>query len=414
MLISDPVFFERSRMIRNEYPAAMFALLAFYLYEIAADRKSGRFYIASGLAAGAAVMVHTNLFYILGAIFLLMLFRDGGRVFTRKPLYLFAGAALAVMAYEIIYDIVDYKNVQAQYHGDRAHFSIHSPSDLLSNLAIEYRRYASWYQGGELIPGISPRLLHCFQALLVAAILYLLWVAARRIKSGEFIADARVRILIVTAVAALFLAATTGHKRKYNIYLPNVTPWFALCVGILVRDMLDFISSPRLSSWLPRQSWRSAALAALSMVLLGYGALLARQNYRYYKEITHPGHASFAEFGAVLRGIVPPDVCPISITRPVIWLVFPESDRCYATYEGRMDMPSDIAGREFAVIVPVGREPEWPASVLDSFHLIGEMDDTPYGNLLIYYAGTNPSYTGLRPERYRFFAQRAGYTVDGN
>ena len=411
MLISDPIFFERSRMIRNEYPAAMFALLSFYLYEIAADRKSGRFYFASGLAAGAAVMVHTNLLYILLAIPLLMLFREGRRVFTRMPLFQFGGAALAVMAYEIIYDIVDYKNVQIQYHGDRAHFSVHSPADLLSNLVIEYRRYASWYHGGELIPAISPHLHHCFQALLVAAVLYLLWFAASRLRTGNLMADARVRVLLVTTIAVLFLAATTGHKRKYNIYLPNVTPWFALCVGILVHDMLAYLSSPGITSWLARHSLRTAALAAFWFALAGYGLLFARQNYRYYKEITRPGHASFAEFATVLRSIVPPDVCPISITRPVIWLVFPESDRCYATYEGRMDMPSDIVGQEFVVIVPVGREPEWPASVLDSFHLIGEMDDTAYGDLLVYYAGKNPLYTSVRPGRYRFSGLQAGYNV---
>jgi hypothetical protein len=159
---------------------------------------------------------------------------------------------------------------------------------------------------------------------------------------------------------------------------------------------------------------RGAALAALWIALFGYGLLFARQNYRYYKEINRPGHASFAEFATVLRGIVPPGVCPISITRPVIWLVFPESDRCYATYEGRMDMPGDIAGQDFAVIVPVGREPEWPESVLDSFHLIGEMDGTAYGDLRIYYTGTNSSYTSLRPQRYRFNGQSAGHDVRGD
>src|SRR5262249_17140184 len=189
MLISDSTFFERSRMIRNEHPAATFALLAFYLYEIAADRKSGRLYIAAGLAAGAGVMVHTNLLYIVGAILLLMLLREGPRVFVRKPPYQFAGAALVVMAYEIIYDLMDSKNVQLQYHGDRAHFSLRSPSDLLNNILLEYRRYASWYSGGDLIPAISPRLLHCFQALLVAAIVYLLWIAARQIQKGQLMTD---------------------------------------------------------------------------------------------------------------------------------------------------------------------------------------------------------------------------------
>src|SRR5262249_6990939 len=412
MLIADPTFFERSRMIRNEYPAAMFALLAFYLYEIAADRRSGRYYVASGLAAGAGVMVHTNLLYVPAAIALLMLMREGRRVLTRKPLYQFGGAALAVVAYEIIYDLLDYKNVQLQYHGDRAHFSLHSPADLVNNVVLEYRRYASWYHGADLVPSLSPHLLHCFQALLAAAIVYLFLVTSRRIKSSQSMADPRVRVLLVTIVAALFLAVVTGHKRKYTIYLPNLTPWFAICVGILVRDFLDFMSSPRFRSWPAAKSLRKPALAALWIALLGYSLLFLRQNYRYYKEITRSGHASFAEFGTVLRSIVPAGICPISITRPVIWLVFPESDRCYATYEGRMDVPTDIVGQEFAVIIPSGREPEWPDSFFGSFHLIGRMDNTPYGDLRIYYTGTDSSYLSRTPKYFRFFGNRAGYSIE--
>ena len=73
MLVSDNTFVERSRMVRNEYLATMFALLAFYLFEEAERRNRGWLYAASGVAAGAGVMTHTNILYILGAIFLLML-----------------------------------------------------------------------------------------------------------------------------------------------------------------------------------------------------------------------------------------------------------------------------------------------------------------------------------------------------
>src|SRR5437868_1107242 len=102
MLVGDQTFLERSRLLRNDYAAATFALLAFYLYEIAEERKSARFYIASGLAAGAGVMCHTNILYMLAAIGLLILLRDGWRALRSKKLYLFAASAFAVMAYEII------------------------------------------------------------------------------------------------------------------------------------------------------------------------------------------------------------------------------------------------------------------------------------------------------------------------
>src|SRR5215813_2611975 len=73
MLISDPTFLDRSRLLRNDYAAAAFALLAFYLFEAGVQRKSLKLYVASGLAAGAGVMSHNNILYLLAAISLLIL-----------------------------------------------------------------------------------------------------------------------------------------------------------------------------------------------------------------------------------------------------------------------------------------------------------------------------------------------------
>src|SRR5262249_25044609 len=248
MLISDQIFFERSRMIRNEYPGAVFALLAFYFYEIAEERRSGRFYVASGLAAGAGVMVHTNPLYVLGAIFLLILIRRGARVFVEKSLYQFGGAAFLVMSHEIVSDVLDYRNVRLQYQGDRAHFSVSSPASLLYNLTIEPRRYERWYRGGELISGGSTLLLHVFQILAAASVLYLLVVCIRKIRVGNALADPRVRVLVVTAAAVLFLALVTGSRRKHVIYMANVAPWLALCVGAAAQEALDLLRRSRLDA----------------------------------------------------------------------------------------------------------------------------------------------------------------------
>src|SRR4030095_6525249 len=37
LLVGDPIFFERSRLLRDDFAAAFFALLAFYLYELAEE-----------------------------------------------------------------------------------------------------------------------------------------------------------------------------------------------------------------------------------------------------------------------------------------------------------------------------------------------------------------------------------------
>src|SRR5260370_32067885 len=96
LVIGDPVFFDRSRLLRNDFAAAAFALLAFYLYEIAQQRRRARYYVASGLAAGAGVMCHINVLYMVGAICLLILLRESWRAFSSTDLYVFLGSALCV------------------------------------------------------------------------------------------------------------------------------------------------------------------------------------------------------------------------------------------------------------------------------------------------------------------------------
>src|SRR5262249_35427185 len=56
LLASDVTFLYRSRLLRNDYSAAMFCLLGFYLYEEAGRRKDWRWFFGSGLAGGAALM----------------------------------------------------------------------------------------------------------------------------------------------------------------------------------------------------------------------------------------------------------------------------------------------------------------------------------------------------------------------
>ena len=106
---------------------------------------------------------------------------------------------------------------------------------------------------------------------------------------------------------------------------------------------------------------------------------------------------------------MPEGACPISIVRPVIWLAFPESDRCYATIEGRMPVPLDIAGKDYALITASKKNPDWMEDPDVRYHLLGEMDGTPYGDMRIYYTGTDPAVAGTEFRRYEFFGNHRGY-----
>ena len=412
MLVSDNTFVERSRMVRNEYLGAMFALLAFYLFEAAERRKRGWLYAASGLAAGAGVMTHTNILYILGAIFLLMLIRHGWPVLAHASTYLFAGSALVVMAYEIVYDVLDYANVKLQYHGDRAHFGRVSSSGLWQNVLDEPARYKDWAAGSLLFSDVPRTLQHLFQVLTVVALVYLALTFIRQFRRAKAVDDPRARVLLVTMIAMVFLAIATGRRRKYAIYMAYLTPWFALCVGILVRDGVERIGRLRSKPWRFAELSRKTALIAVTLAGVAYAALLVRQNVRFIREVTNPHAASFEEFSKVLRSIVPENVCPASIERPVMWLSFPEFDRCYVSIERRMADNIDIDGKDYALILSARKNPVYIKDPDENYTLLGKMENTPYGDMRVYYTGTDPRYRSLSPVSYQFFDRWRGHVRD--
>jgi 4-amino-4-deoxy-L-arabinose transferase-like glycosyltransferase len=418
MLIGDQTFLERSRLLRNDYAAASFALLAYLLYEMAERRKSVRLLAASGLAAGAGVMCHTNILYMVAAICLLVVLREGWRAFRSKKLYVFAGSALVVMAYEIVYDAIDYKNFLIQNRGDDLHFRVLGYSGFWQNVLEEKSRYAKWYTGGLMFPGLSQITLRVFQALMVLAIIYLVIYCARRINRVAIImSDPKVRVFIVTLVVVLFHAVIVSQKRIY--YFAHLAPWFALCVGILARDGLDWISLLRRATVPHARLAHGVAIALVALAVIGYGMQLARQYRDYSIKVRNPDLASFEEFTTVIRSIVPDELCPVAVKNPSVWLAFPEMDRCFATIEGRMKEDLDIDGKEYALVTrpnfSLDRDAKREGSEdsrLGNYHLLGEMRETPYGSLLVYYTGKDPRYLAIEPKHYQFFGEMRGHSLE--
>lgn len=405
MLISDQVFFERSRLLRNDFAAAAFAMLAFYLYEVAEGRKQSRFYIASGLAAGAAVMCHTNGLYMIGVIGLLILIRHGWSALKSKEIYQFSFSALAVMSYEIVYDIIDYKNFVLQNREDKLHFKL---LGQWGNVLKETRRYLRWYAGSAMFPSLPRTLLHLFQVLTVLAIAYLVLRLAARVRRGNVFADPRMRVLLVTLTVMFFLALLGGNKDIY--YFAHLAPWFAVCVGILFSDGLDLVGRLKSSEWPPARSVRRAIVASVAVLLFLYAGELLREKGKYLREVHNPDLASFEEVQSALKSAVPDGVCPIAIKMPAVWLAFPETDRCFATIEERMIKDLDIDGREYALLTKPGRA--WVGDVQQEYRLVSELKRTAYGDIDVYYTGTNPQYLGLATKRSYFFDSRSGHVTE--
>ena len=408
LITSDQTVLGRARLLRNDYLAEALALLAFYLYEAAARRQSSKLYVASGLAAGAGVMCHSTILYIIGAICLLMLLTEGRRVFLSRKLYQFLGGALAVMSYEIVYDIIDYKNLLMQYRGDDQHFGILSLSGWWANLLDEPARYVKWYTASDVMFQNVPRtLLHLFQGLTIIAVIYLIVRCVRYVSRGNALSEPRVRLLIVTVAVLLFLA-NIAHKAGY--YNAHLVTWFGLCVGVMVADSAIWIDRLR-SKQFPRGRLRYRAAAAIAVLgIVGYVALLVRQQATYVKEVYNPAFASFEEMKTVLRSIVPDDLCPVAVKTPVMWLAFPEKDRCFASIDRRMAeaAANDLEGKDYALVTRPKSPDYWGRDLDKQYPLLGELTNTPYGTFLVYYTGNDARYV-TEPKRYHFFQRWAGH-----
>ncbi|HKQ04641.1 MAG TPA: glycosyltransferase family 39 protein [Blastocatellia bacterium] len=412
MLVGDQTFLERSRLIRNDYAPATFALLAFYLYEIARERQRPGYYIAAGLAVGCGVMSHTNILYMIIVIGVLILLRDGWRALKERPLYLFGLSAVAVMAYEIIYDIIDYRNLVQQYRTDDLHFRALSPAGIWQNLLEERLRYGKWLAGSAMFDNLPQATLRVFQLLSVGAVIYLTFVLIRRWRGGRLIEEPRARVFIAIVTVVLFHALIVSHKRIY--YMAHIAPWFAIGVGILLRDAMARISAWRTMNWPRGRLAHRFGMALVALAVIAYGGLLIRQATRFIQEIRNPELATFDEFAATLKEIIPEGLCPVAVKNPSVWLAFPESDRCFATIENRMKEALDLDGKEYALItrpnvVTRGGERASPLEMAaGKYHLLGEMQETAYGSLLIYYTGRDPRILALAPKRFQFYGLRRG------
>lgn len=413
LLVADQTFFERSRLLRNDFAPAFFSMLAFYLFECAEKNNRLRYYAASGIAAGAAVMCHTNALYMLGGIGLLMLLKRGWATFKQKGLYWYAGSALAVMAYEIVYDVIDYKNFLLQNRDDKLHFDLLESWGFVSNFFAEARRYQAWYAGGQLFLNVPRTTLHIFQLLAAAAIVYLLIYTAVHIKRGSAMKRPAVRLFVISAVAVLFHAVIVSAKGIY--YMAHLAPWLALAVGVMLNDLIGFTSQLDLKRVRMARVIRPTTYAVAAFLALGFAAQTVRQYRRYLREATNPQLAQFEEIKDGLREAVPEGVCPVSIKAPVLWLAFPEHDRCFATIQGRMKEALDLEGNEYAILLPSPEDQahrSWTEEFDQKYPLIASLQETAYGTINIYYTGTRPEYRALPTKRMFFFGDRRGHVTD--
>lgn len=415
LLISDQTFLERARLLRNDYAAAFFAMLAFYLFEIAEEKRRNWLYVASGLAAGAGVMCHTNILYMISAIGLLMLLRNGWRIIKSKKLYLFAVNAFLMMAYEVVAVLLDWQNFLQQNRGDKLHFQVLEGGGWLQNIWREQKRYLLWRAGGEMFLNVPRTLLHVFQLLTVVALIYLTIRFLLTLKNRAFLSDYRFHILLVTLVVMIFLAVLGGNKDIY--YIAHLAPWFAICVGVLLRDglqaILNFKREQQGRKLLGQYGYQIGTACVLSVCLL-FGYQFLKQQRRYLREVRNPELASFAEIKDALQDIVANALCPVAMKAPEMWLAFPERDYCFATIEERTKQKFEEDPQPYALIMANASQrarSRWTKEFDEKYHLLGELKDTAYGDIKVYYTGKDERFLQIAPKQLQFFGNQHGHTL---
>jgi len=152
------------------------------------------------------------------------------------------------------------------------------------------------------------------------------------------------------------------------------------------------------------------------LCIAAYGYELAKQNRNYLANVRRSDQTSFEDLKAVLRSVVPDDLCPASIASGYLWLAFPERDDCYFAYmEAALDESLQLEGKEYALILKPkfeGRVAKLTGAGFEKFHLLAELDRTAYGNFAVYYTGNDPRFLQLLPKRFYFFGRQSGYVSE--
>ena len=254
-------------------------------------------------------------------------------------------------------------------------------------------------RGVQVPPGKHRR----FRFLAPPVVLDLAFEVPRR---GALAEEPRARVFVVLVAVVLFHAIIISHKRIY--YMAHLAPWFAIGVGILLRDLTGRVSAWRTMSWPRARLAHRTGIAVIAVAVMAYGGLVIRQSARFVQEVRDPQLATFDEFAATLKEIIPEGLCPVAVKNPTVWLAFPESDRCFATIENRMKAALDLDGNVYALVTRPNvsaRNAERGGALEmadEKYHLLGEMRDTVYGTLLIYYTGRDPRILALAPKRFQF------------
>lgn len=396
MLATDNNFFTGARFLRNDFASLLFALLAACLYVHARNK---RHYVLAGLCAACAALSHLNGSYAVALLGIWLLIGHGWRMIKTPQAWLSAlGLSIALVPYAI-YCFLHRETYLAQWR-------LFTPgrekgltsAGIWQNISAEPARYLNWHYG--VLSSTNYTTVYFFQFLTVLALVALLAIVMRRAWRRQPLRQDGCLLLLTAIVwCALFFAAEVVNKT--HSYLPHLTSWFAIAIGVVTADLCSYIKSRyhrrRAVAWAMLLPAGIAAVLFLNSTIV----MLARY-WRYSGTLTaHSYNRMCNDLGEVIG----PDLIPVGSPRH--WYLFARRDdyRAFSRPLSRRILKGDFPGEQYALIVnqrerkkflAVAEQLKEPAR---AYHLLTELADTPYGQLWIYYIGNDPHYLTRATQR---------------
>jgi 4-amino-4-deoxy-L-arabinose transferase-like glycosyltransferase len=396
LLAFDNNYFTGSRFLRNDFTAVFFALGAAFCY---LQWQRSRWWLpAAGLCAGLSALSHLNGIYVIALLGLWLFIDHGWRIVVKWEAWLVAAGLMILLLPYGAYCLY-YKDIYlSQWHlfaSGRARGL--TAAGLWQNILGEPSRYKDWHYG--VLVGAENRAVLFFQAFTLFALLYLLVMTGRRLWRRESLSgEPRVFVLIAIFWCALFF--TTEVSNKTHSYLPHLTTWFALAIGIAAGDLVCALTKARRT--IPK--YIASGLLVLTAILYLNGAVLPAIKYYKYSRTVEP--VAYERMVTVFQETVEPDLVPVGGTRH--WYLFATRDDYHALTRklSKRILQGEFEGEQYAVIMnekerrkflAIARNIEEPAR---RFSLLAELPETPYGPIWIYYVGNDPAYLNREGRRF--------------
>ncbi|KAF0205303.1 MAG: hypothetical protein FD167_5600, partial [bacterium] len=282
-------------------------------------------------------------------------------------------------------------------------------SGLWINILAEPKRYLAWDDG--IMFMTTNYALMFFKAFTIIALSYLLFSIIKQVLEKKPLTTTPYTFLF-TAILWALVFFTTQVSNKTHSYLPHLTTWFALAIGIMGADLFWKIASwtPELNKYfltdtkevISGKKLASRAILAL-IAVAGFiylsGVIVLFYKYQRYLFTIEP--TKYNQFVSDLYKTVTPDLIPVGI--PNYWHLFAIKNRDdYRAFSCRLTkqvLKGDFPLEQYAFICDKRQQrhlfalaKELGAESKRQIHQIAEFPDTPYGKICVYYVGTDSKY----------------------